>query len=89
MLETKEYSPYDPEGYLARLKKEIPAIDPVILRYLEESLSCLRMNCLLAASVMIGLAAEKATLLLVEAFGNAISDAAEKASYEATRNHGC
>jgi hypothetical protein len=77
-----EYTPYDPDGYLARLRKDISTIDAVILRYAEEALNCLRVDCLLAASVMIGCAAEKAVLLLVEGFGNAISDPAKKIKYE-------
>ncbi len=82
VLEKREYVPHDPDGYLARIKSEIPDLDGVILRYLEEALGCFRSDFLLAAAVMIGCAAEKALLLLVEAFGDAIADAARKARYE-------
>ena len=81
-LETREYSPYDPDGYLRRLKEEIPDVDETIVRYVEESLQCLRMDCLLAAAVTIGCASEKAMLLLIEQFGGAISDPAKKEEYE-------
>lgn len=77
-----EYQPYDPDGYLARLRSEIPNIDDTIIRYLEESLSCLSADCLLAAAVMIGGAAERAMLLLIEAFGAAIPDAKKRKKYE-------
>ena len=77
-----EYQPYDPSGYLSRIKAEIPAIDEVIVMYLEECLNCFRSHYLFSAAVMMGCAAEKAILLLVEVFGNAISDPAEQKKYE-------
>jgi hypothetical protein len=54
VLQTSEYSPYDPDGYLRRLKLDITNIDETIIRYVEESLRCLHMNCLLASAVTIG-----------------------------------
>jgi hypothetical protein len=82
VVNDREYQPYDPDGYLSRLKKEIPAVDEVVLRYLEEGLTCYRQYLLLAAAVMIGCAAEKVMLLLVDAFGRAISDTKAKEKYE-------
>lgn len=82
VINTTEYQPHDPDGYLSRIKTEIPEIDQVIIRYLEESLSCFRKNLLLAAAVMLGCAAEKAMLLLIQAFGDSLSDPQEKQKYE-------
>ena len=82
VVNNPEYQPHDPDGYLSRIQKEISAIDDVIIRYLEEGLNCFRKNLLLAAAVMIGCAAEKGMLLLVEAFGNAIADANNKGKFE-------
>lgn len=82
VLQNREYSPYDPNGYLHRLKEEISGIDETIVRYVEESLRCLRMDCLLAAAVTIGCASEKAMLLLIEHFGAAIKNSTKKAEYE-------
>jgi len=82
VAEATEYQPYDPDGYLARLRQELPDIDSRIVRYLEEALACLRADCLLAAAVMIGGAAEKAMLLLIEAFGYAIDDETQRKQYE-------
>jgi hypothetical protein len=81
-IEQKEYTPYDPDGYLAKLKRDVPGIHPDAIRYLEESLGCIRANYLLAASVTLGCAAEKCLLELIEAFGNAIIDPGKKAEYE-------
>lgn len=82
ILQTSEYSPYDPDGYLRRLKLEITNIDETIIRYVEESIRCLRMNCLLAAAVTIGCASEQAMLLLIERFGQAIADSEKKAKFD-------
>jgi hypothetical protein len=82
VVNNREYQPHDPDGYLGRLKREIPAVDQVILRYLEEGLTCYKQHLLLASAVMIGGAAEKAMLLLVDAFGNALSDTKAKERYE-------
>jgi hypothetical protein len=73
VLKTTEYQPHDPDGYLAKIKTDIPSIDSVIVRYLEESLSCFKKNLLLAAAVMLGCAAEKCVLLLIETFGDTLT----------------
>jgi len=81
-----EYQPYDPSGYLSRIKTDILKIDDVIITYLEEGLNCFRSNCLFSAAVMIGCAAEKAMLLLIDIFGQAISDPISRQKYEKETN---
>lgn len=82
VVHATEYQPHDPDGYLNRIKTDIPEIDGVIIRYLEESLSCFRKNLLFAAAVMLGCAAEKAMLLLIQAFGDSRRDPEERQRYE-------
>jgi hypothetical protein len=82
VVSAQEYQPHDSDGYLARIKTEIPEIDEVIIRYLEECLSCFRKNLLLAAAVMLGCATEKAILLFVQAYGESIPNDGEKRKYE-------
>ncbi|MCW8129379.1 MAG: hypothetical protein KIS92_03260 [Planctomycetota bacterium] len=82
VIEAKEYEPYDPGGYLGRLRLEIPNLDSVIVRYLEEAIGSLRSDHLLAAAVMLGCAAEKAMLLLIDEFGTALSDPAKKGQFQ-------
>ena len=82
VLDQKDYVPHDPDGYLNQLKDEIPDIDLIIIRYLDEALGCFRAGHILAAAVMTGCAAEKAMLLLIEAFGQALEDPEEKKKYE-------
>ncbi len=69
VLKSKDdFEPYDPDGYMSRLKGKIPDVDEVVLLYCKESLRCFNSKCYLAASVMLGVASEKAFLLLAEAF---------------------
>ncbi len=82
VLGTPEYQPHDPSGYIKRLRTEIPAVDGTIVRYLDESLVCFQRGTLLASAVMLGCAAEKAALLLVDVFGTAIRDPAKYQQYE-------
>lgn len=67
-------SPYDPEGYLKQLQRDIPEIDPVILTYLEESLHTFRIGCLLSSTITLGCASEKALLLLISTYTNALPE---------------
>jgi hypothetical protein len=82
VLGTPEYQPHDPGGYIKRLRTEIPAVDGTIVRYLDESLACFQRRTLLASAVMLGCAAEKAALLLVDVFGTAIRDPVKQQQYE-------
>ncbi|MCX5769031.1 MAG: hypothetical protein NTZ09_01975 [Candidatus Hydrogenedentes bacterium] len=82
VLGKAEYVPYDPDGYLKQLRKEIPEIDPVIVAYLEEALECLRHGCLLAAAITTGCAAEKALLQFIDVFGTTIIDAGDAHNYQ-------
>lgn len=69
-----EFSPYDPDGYLARLKKTIPELDETITIYASESLRSFNADCYLSTLVMLGVASEKAFLLLSEAFAKWLPD---------------
>jgi hypothetical protein len=65
-------TPYDPDGYLKKLRLSIPALDPVIETYLNESLRTFRINCLLSSTIALGCATEKALLLLIAAYRDSL-----------------
>ena len=65
-------TPYDPDGYLNRLRFAISTIDPTIVTYITECLHAFRIGCLLSATITLGCAAEKAILLLVETYTDAL-----------------
>lgn len=80
-VETGEWPLYDPSAYLARLAQRIPAPDRTVLAYLTESLRSFERGSFVAASVMLGIAAERVFLLLCDATLNALADSAEKKAF--------
>lgn len=52
------WEPRDPEGYLARIRREVPDLDGLVELYLVEVLLSFNGRCYLATSVMLGVAAE-------------------------------
>lgn len=81
-LESMEILPHDPDGYLRYLRNEIPQIDDTIEKYLTESLQTFLTGNLLASTVMLGGASEKAVLLLIEAYTNAISNSNKRERFK-------
>ena len=61
-----EYFLHDVSGFERQIKAEIPDIDPTTLLYLKESLQAFRSGCILASTVMLGVATEHTFLLLME-----------------------
>jgi len=66
-------TPYDPDDYFKRLHAEIPTLDQNIVMYLDEALHTFRVGRLLSAAVMLGSASEKALLLLIAAYIEALA----------------
>ncbi len=69
---------YDPQGYMEFLKNIVQNLDPVIKQYIFESLNCYRRQLFFASAVMIGAAAEKAVLLLLQAITDSMSNTSSK-----------
>jgi hypothetical protein len=62
------FEPNDPDRYLARLRKRVPALDDGVEFYLREALLAFASQCWTAAAVMAGVAAERAFDLVGAAF---------------------
>lgn len=71
-------SPYDPDGYLKRLKDEVPDLDPIIVIYLNESLHTFRIGCLLSSTISLGCTSEKALLVLIATYADALPEAMQE-----------
>jgi hypothetical protein len=72
------WEPRDPSGYLRRLRKHMPEIDAVAVRYVEEALRAFNARCYLATSVMLGVAAERVFDLLANSVVDGLGDRARK-----------
>lgn len=72
-------SSFDAEGYLDDLKRRVPHVDSIIIQYVAESLACYRRNISFASAVMLGAAAEKVILLLLDAVIESKQDPNEQA----------
>lgn len=81
VVEHGEIQPHDPDGYLTQLKTEIPNIDQEIERYIIESLQAYRRGLLLSSAVTMGVASEKAFILLHEELTNSITNQAKKQKF--------
>lgn len=69
---------HDVDGVISSLRKKIPEIDPVIIMYLGECLNTYKIGALLASSVMLGCAAEKGILLLIDSYTDWLENNNEK-----------
>jgi hypothetical protein len=86
-LESEGSAPYDPEGYLSCIAHDSPNVDDVVMLYLTESLQCFIRANYIASVVMVGVAAEKVILNLINAFANSLSDDSKAATFRRkTRN---
>lgn len=80
------WEPRDPDGYLDRMRREIPDLDDLVELYLTEALRSFNGRCFLATSVMLGVAAERAFLLMAESYaGSSMSGASAMAKELAKR----
>lgn len=56
----------DTSSYLKMVRKEVPNLDSITEKYLDEAVSAFYAGCFLASCVMLGVAAEARFLLLLE-----------------------
>lgn len=58
---------HDLESYTTLIRSNVPNINDVTLLYLQEAMQAFKTGCMLAATVMLGVASEHSFLLLLEA----------------------
>jgi hypothetical protein len=66
--------PFEIERFPDVIRERAPDCDPVIIRFVEEAISCVRADALLGAAFMLGAASERAISLLILAYADAITD---------------
>ena len=69
-----ELLPFEIERFPDVLTERIPEVDPVVVRFVRESIVCVKANSLLGGAFLLGGASEKVILLLIDTFVSAIDD---------------
>lgn len=69
---------YDYDGYMAGVRKAVPNLDAAVVHFLSESLRAFQANLYSASMVMLGCASERAVLLLIDAYIEAIDNGANQ-----------
>jgi hypothetical protein len=77
-----ELLPFEIEKFPEILKENIPTIDPIIVRFLEEAIITVKAGSNLGCAFLLGGASEKAIYLLIETYKNAINDETLKTKFE-------
>ena len=60
--------PFEIDQFPDTIRERVPECDPVIIRFVEEAIRCMRADALLAAAFMIGAASERAINLLIQTY---------------------
>jgi len=81
VVATNDFPPHDPTGYLNGFRKSIGNPDPTVEGYLTESLNCFTRGCVVASVVMLGVASERAFLMLCDSLLQALSSSGEQAAF--------
>jgi hypothetical protein len=66
--------PAEIEKFPQTLRERVPDCDDVVLWFFQEALRCYKADSPAGAAFMLGAASEKAILLLIDTYGNAIRD---------------
>ena len=81
-IKSEDWLPYDPDGYLAELKRMVPEIDDVTFAYIGESVASFNRHHLLSATITLGVASENLMLTLIEAYRDWIKDVVRKDKFD-------
>jgi hypothetical protein len=81
-IQTGEWPVYDPDSYLARLNRSITNPDSTVMAYLAEGLRSFEGGNFVASALVVGIAAERAFILLCQSTLDALANAKEKAEFK-------
>ena len=80
-------TPYDPDGYFARLREKAPDANEIVIAYLREALVTFKAGCTLSSAVCVGCASEAAFDEMLEAYAQTLSATDEATFRNATKTH--
>ncbi|MBY5941252.1 hypothetical protein KUW00_10170 [Halomonas sp. DP5N14-9] len=69
-----EMLPFEIERFPEVLKENIPDVDPIVVRFIEEAIVTIKAGSNLGCAFLLGGASEKAIYLLIDAYTQAIPD---------------
>lgn len=87
VLEEGQETAYDPLGFMKRLRRDAPRLEPDTFEFAQEAVSCFLGRHLRAAAVMTGLASENEILRLVDLYQASLNGQAQSDFESAIR--GC
>ncbi|MEK7994282.1 MAG: hypothetical protein AAB403_10815 [Planctomycetota bacterium] len=73
--------PFEIELFPQTIRERVVDCDPVIIGFVEEAIRCYKADALLGCAFMIGAASERAIGLLIQAFGESITDEPNRNKY--------
>jgi hypothetical protein len=73
--------PFEIDRFPQTIQERVPDCDPVIIRFVEEAIRCYRADALLGCAFTIGAASERAIGLLMQVFGDSITDEGNRTKY--------
>lgn len=81
VIEEQKPVPYDPDGYLTRLRQTTDGLHGTVEAYLAEALSTFRTGSTMASAVMLGAASEMVFTELCEAIALGFADANNQSTF--------
>lgn len=73
--------PFEIDKFPDTIRERVPDCDPVIIRFVDEAIRCVRSDALLAAAFMIGAASERAINLLIHTYADGIRDQGNRSRF--------
>ncbi|MGH7519077.1 MAG: hypothetical protein ACREOC_16705 [Gemmatimonadales bacterium] len=70
--------PFEIERFPEVIRERVLDVDPVIVRFIEEAIACLKANALLATAFMLGAASERAINLMIQTYLESVKDPTNK-----------
>jgi hypothetical protein len=78
--------PFEIERFPETIRERVPAIDAVVVEFIQEAIVCVKANALLAATFMLGAASEKAINLLIHTYAESIRDDQNRVKFQSRIN---
>jgi hypothetical protein len=79
--------PIEIHNFPETIQEKIPDVDPVVVRFVKEAIICYEAGSMLGTAFMLGAASEKAILLLIDSYKDAIKDETHREKFAGRVNN--